>query len=443
MKKIFLKCFILVGILLSPLYGHGNKEYLGDHEVTETNQENKWKIGGKIHFEEKSSSDYLGTIEINKITRKVFKDYFNIKSDSCAFNAKVLIKKENDEYVLKHYEEKNNPGIGEEMHATLLYTNKRIANGHETLNDIYHNLKQVDNDLPDSRTPTVEEIAQAYNKIIKPDWKFEICDVIFVKGKTGSCIIAKLLYEGRDEIVNKKEDPISGNFLHISLVNVDPSIVSEVEKIDLVVSKLKEKLLNKRIKVGNQNGVADLEFGITGSTPKERIRPIPSNIKINVVYIPQNDNKSCATTSIAMAISYYENLKKPLDKEFIWKLSGIDENNVYQYGNDMEGLKNITEYYSYKSEFFENMNISDIEYLLSKGVLVIPTITVDNKTLATHSVLVIGYDKDEKILHINDPANKQNKILKYSDFETKWSSAYLSSPRKKAYRSAFVIYPKN
>ncbi len=170
---------------------------------------------------------------------------------------------------------------------------------------------------------------------------------------------------------------------------------------------------------------------------------IPNNITFNVHYIPQNDNYSCATTSMAMAISYYENLDKPLDKELVWKISGSDENDVYKYGNDMEGLKNIANYYGYKSEYTENMNISDIEYLLSKGVLVTPTITIDNKTLTTHSVLVIGYDKDEKILYINDPANRQNKILKYSDFETKWSSAYLSFPRKKANRSGFVIYPKN
>ena len=61
---------------------------------------------------------------------------------------------------------KNNPGIGEEMHATLLYTNKRINNGNETLNDIYHNFKQVDNDLLDYRTSVFEEMVQAYNKII-------------------------------------------------------------------------------------------------------------------------------------------------------------------------------------------------------------------------------------------------------------------------------------
>ena len=235
--------------------------------------EKKWKIGGKIHFEEKSASDYLGTIAINMLTREALSECFNFKIDYCAHNAKALIKKENNDYILTHYEEKNSPGIGEEMHATLLYTSKRVANGHETLKDIYKNLMCIDDNLSSDNAPTVKEVAQAYHKIINPDWEFEISDIIFIKGKTGSCIIAKLLHEGRDEIINKQGKPISGNFLHMSLVNVDPSIDFEDKKIDLVVNKLKEKLLNKKIKIANINGLADLEFGITGSKTKDRIRP--------------------------------------------------------------------------------------------------------------------------------------------------------------------------
>ena len=76
----------------------------------------------------------------------------------------------------------------------------------------------------------------------------------------------------------------------------------------------------------------------------------PIRVKWDVVYIPQNDMKSCATTSVAMAISYYERLNDhPLDKETVWNISGTDENTVYKYGNDMEGLKRIADYYGYKT----------------------------------------------------------------------------------------------
>ena len=77
-----------------------------------------WMIGGKIHFEEQSSANYIGTIEINELTRKAIKDFFDVQIDSCAHNAKALLKKENDQVILTHYEERSKPGIGEEMHAT-------------------------------------------------------------------------------------------------------------------------------------------------------------------------------------------------------------------------------------------------------------------------------------------------------------------------------------
>jgi hypothetical protein len=230
-----------------------------------------WKIGGKIHFEEQSAFDYLGTVDLNRAAREAIKKYFSIKSDLCALNAKVLIKKENGDFIIRHYEEKAFPGIGEELHATLLYTSKRINEGHETLQDIYDNLIEVNKNLPTYKAPSIEEIAQTYQLIIKPDWKFKISDVEFIVGKTGSVIIAKLQYEGREEIMNESGKPVSGNFLHLTLANIDSSMESEVEKINLVVNELKAELIGNAIKIGNRNGLADLEFGVSGS--KERIRP--------------------------------------------------------------------------------------------------------------------------------------------------------------------------
>jgi hypothetical protein len=174
---------------------------------------------------------------------------------------------------------------------------------------------------------------------------------------------------------------------------------------------------------------------------KENIGSIPAVVKLNVVYIPQNDNKSCATTSAAMAISYYADLRKPLDKEVVWKISGTDENTIYQYGNDMGGLKRIAEYFGYKSEYADNMAIHDIEFLLSKGILVVLNIRMNETGSATHAVLATGYDNSKKILYINDPATIDRKFFKYSDLEKRWS-AILSSPMGMSYRSGFIIYPK-
>jgi len=166
-------------------------------------------------------------------------------------------------------------------------------------------------------------------------------------------------------------------------------------------------------------------------------------VELNVIYIPQNDNKSCATTSVAMAISYYEKLNnKPLDTETVWEISGTDENTVYKYGNDMGGLERIASYYGYKSEYAEYMTINDLESLLSKGILVVLNIKVNKNESATHALLVTGYDKNDSIFYINDPANGLNKVFEYSDLKSRWS-AFLSSPRGMSYRSGFIIYPKN
>lgn len=229
-----------------------------------------WKIGGKIHFEEESSSDYIGVIDINKLTRKIIKELFDVQVDSCANNAKVLLKQESSQIILTHREERSKPGIGEELHATLLYTTKRVERGHETLNDIYSNLRQIDESLPQDRAPTIEQVANAYQKFIKPDWKFQISDVQLISNTTGSFIIARLELNGQDEIQNHQEGPISGNFLHLTLAMIESSI-SEIEKIQLVVSELKSALIGKTIKIGNRNGYADLEFGVSGSST--RIRP--------------------------------------------------------------------------------------------------------------------------------------------------------------------------
>ena len=108
----------------------------------------------------------------------------------------------------------------------------------------------------------------------------------------------------------------------------------------------------------------------------------------------------------------------------------------------MQGLERIAHFYGYKSEYATHMTISDIEFLLSKGILVVLNIKVKPDGSATHAFLVTGYDKKRELFFINDPANNMNKIFKYSDLKTRWS-AYLSSPRGMSHRSGFIIYPKN
>jgi len=240
------------------------------HQPTLSN-ESQWKIGGKIHFEEQGSPRCIGTVEVNEITREEIKQIFPVAEDSCAHNAKPLLKKDNERFVIRHSEERSRPGIGEEMHATLLYTSRRF-NEHETLQDIYENLVQVDETLPHTEPPTVEQVANAYQKILSPDLTFDISKVEFIQGQTAGVIVAKLMLQGKDEIVNKYGKPVSGKFLHMTLVNVDSSAAPESEKITFLVKNLNKRLSGKRLAIGHKDGKADLEFGLSGSA--QRVRPL-------------------------------------------------------------------------------------------------------------------------------------------------------------------------
>jgi len=238
-----------------------------------------WKIGGKIYFEENDGINYLGLITLNRNTLDVLSAIFQVGevNKKCASNAKVLIDKDsNGEFVISHYEEKRNPGVAEEMHATLLYTSKRVQNGHETLKDVYENLKEIDFSLPDDRAPTVKEIAKTYQMILNPDLEFSISGVVLLRGDAGNVIVAKLIVNDTDEIVNENGHSVSGSFLHISLANVQQSVLQnseDEEKVNKAVLVLNEELSGKHVKIACKNGQADLEFGISGSSLEDRTRP--------------------------------------------------------------------------------------------------------------------------------------------------------------------------
>ncbi len=170
---------------------------------------------------------------------------------------------------------------------------------------------------------------------------------------------------------------------------------------------------------------------------------LPDRIKLNVVHIPQLDDYSCATTSVAMAISYLQgNKEKPLDKNTVWKLSGTSISTVKCCGNDMDGLSRIADHYGYKSEFSEGLSFFEIEYLLYKNIPVTINVLQQVGGNATHAVLVVGYDRVERVFFINDPAELVvGNRIGYDDLASRWS-AYVSSPGKMTHRSALIIYPK-
>ena len=69
---------------------------------------------------------------------------------------------------------------------------------------------------------------------------------------------------------------------------------------------------------------------LDGQTFTQKNGDILNHIKYQVPHILQNDDYSCATTSLALAITYFENLDKSLDEEFVWKISGTDQKDVHK-----------------------------------------------------------------------------------------------------------------
>jgi hypothetical protein len=192
--------------------------------------------------------------------------------------------------------------------------------------------------------------------------------------------------------------------------------------------------------------IMTLSFGGCASHSLKGIRidpadleSLPASIRHDVPFIPQNDNYSCATTSLAMAISYYEDGTIAIDKDAAWQISGTDRETVRKMGNDMAGLERLATHFGYESEYGNRLSMSTLEVLLSQNALIVLNIRAYRTGRQTHAVLATGYDHTRETLYINDPGDSP-KEMSYADLEARWS-AYLSNPRGMSRRSGFVIYP--
>lgn len=112
--------------------------------------------------------------------------------------------------------------------------------------------------------PDIEVVSRKYSAIIEPSWRFKISEIVITKSDQGpSFIMAKLLFNNQENIHMGKK-PISAG-LHMTLVNcADSSILSNSITIDKLTKKLNKHLKGKLIKIASKNGIADLEFGMSG-----------------------------------------------------------------------------------------------------------------------------------------------------------------------------------
>lgn len=171
-----------------------------------------------------------------------------------------------------------------------------------------------------------------------------------------------------------------------------------------------------------------------------KFNEIPDKSFNDVVLINQNDDYSCATTSLAMIISEYLGLHtNPLDKDVIWEYSGSSISTIKSLGNDLEGLFRICNKFDIKYEFIQNLTNEEVEYLLSKRIYLVAFIRITD--FQTHAIALTGYDKNKKVYYANDP-NGQKIIIPYKNMDQHWNSI-LSNPRILSDHGALVVYPEN
>lgn len=180
------------------------------------------------------------------------------------------------------------------------------------------------------------------------------------------------------------------------------------------------------------NGYDSLKHVEIPENFKERL---PETVTLHVPLIWQGDNYSCATTSLAMVMSYYD--KTRYIKSNVWKASGSLISDIRQYGNDMSGLKRAAKSYGFTQYEFTMLDTDKVKYLLSKGIPVIVNVRNFFKN-SSHAVVINGYDNEA--FFIKDPAYGDLQ-KSYQFFNSRWF-ADLSSPRGKISRSAFIVYPK-
>ncbi len=222
-------------------------------------QDHGWKIGGKIHFEEKTGDDYIGLQEINALTKDTLKSVLHVTKESCDHNAKILLKRENDGIRIDHYSEKSNPNAGEEMHATLLYTSPRGFCNSETLQQVCPVLFQ------DCQNPiNIESVSNRYHSVIKPHWRFKIEEIKVYENEKSITFSAILSFENQKNIDLDGKSISAG--LHLTLIQCFDTSIFNKRTVHQSLDMLNQRFKGKFIKIADKNGMADLEFGISGES---------------------------------------------------------------------------------------------------------------------------------------------------------------------------------
>jgi predicted double-glycine peptidase len=170
--------------------------------------------------------------------------------------------------------------------------------------------------------------------------------------------------------------------------------------------------------------------------------PARGGVRLKVPHISQDDNYSCGTTSVAMAISYHEQrFDNPLDKEESWRISKSDIAFARTRGFSLTGFRNLVSAYGYEGRFVNRLGLERLKILLSNGIPVVLFMQPDKGSRNTHAVLAVGYVDATGSLLIEDPANAK-RAYGYGELDDFWK-AWIGEPGMKTERAGYIVLPKN
>ena len=169
------------------------------------------------------------------------------------------------------------------------------------------------------------------------------------------------------------------------------------------------------------------------------LKPAEAKVLLNAPLVLQHDNYSCGTTSVSMALSFYEErIFHPIDKDNAWEISRTNRRLVRTLGNDVYGFSRLIRFYGYEGELVNRLGLNRLRTLLSNGVLVVMLIQPNPERINTHAVLAHGYDDDKRVLYVRDPANSHTQIS-YDELDGCWR-AFLARPLGYTVNGGFLIY---
>jgi ABC-type bacteriocin/lantibiotic exporter with double-glycine peptidase domain len=132
---------------------------------------------------------------------------------------------------------------------------------------------------------------------------------------------------------------------------------------------------------------------------------------IDVPFVKQ-EKEGCGAAVISMVMQYWHreaDAAQIMKQLFSPKAGGIYASDMQRYFEE-NGFR----------VFAFRANRSDLQNHLEKGRPLIVCLDEDQKDKFLHYVVVAGFEPEENIVYLNDPAEKKMRKTDWSDFEGQW-----------------------